>query len=121
MMSRILASLVVCAVLSPFTLAQATGDRIDLYFTDWHSSTPRTTLGSLQERDIFTQGDPQNPAKRVPFSNFSILTLTPRWRRKLPPRRLVLRDSRKSTSSSPATVPRPPRDRPLISTGTLRS
>ena len=62
MMSRILASLVVCAVLSPFTLAQATGDRIDLYFNDWHSSTPRTTLGSLQERDIFTKGDPHNPA-----------------------------------------------------------
>jgi hypothetical protein len=64
MMSRILASLVVCAVLSPFTLAQATGDRIDLYFNDWHSSTPRTTLGSLQERDIFTKGDPHNPAKK---------------------------------------------------------
>jgi mannose-6-phosphate isomerase-like protein (cupin superfamily) len=53
-----------CAVLSPLALAQATGDRIDLYFAVWHSSTPRTTLGSLQERDIFTPGDPQNPQKK---------------------------------------------------------
>jgi len=64
MMSKILASLGLCALLSPLALAQATGDRIDLYFADWHSSTPRTTLGSLQVRDIFTPGDPQNPQKR---------------------------------------------------------
>ncbi len=65
MMSKILASLVLlCAVMSPFTLAQATGDPIDLYFNDWHSSTPRTTMGSLEERDIFTRGDPQNPPKK---------------------------------------------------------
>jgi mannose-6-phosphate isomerase-like protein (cupin superfamily) len=64
MMRKILASLGLCAVLSPLALAQATGDRIDLYFADWHSSTPRTTLGSLQERDIFTPGDPQNPQKK---------------------------------------------------------
>ena len=64
MMSKILASLGLCAVLSPLALAQATGDRIDLYFADWHSSTPRTTLGSFQERDIFTPGDPQNPQKK---------------------------------------------------------
>jgi mannose-6-phosphate isomerase-like protein (cupin superfamily) len=63
-MSKILASLGLCAVLSPLALAQATGDRIDLYFDDWHSSTPRTTLGSLQERDIFIRGDPQNPQKK---------------------------------------------------------
>ncbi len=64
-MSKILASLVIlCAAMSPFTLAQATGDRIDLYFNDWHSSTPRTTMGSLEERDIFTRGDPQNPPKK---------------------------------------------------------
>ena len=64
MMSKILASLGLCALLSPLALAQATGDRIDLYFADWHSSTPRTTLGSLQVRDIFTPGDPQNPQKK---------------------------------------------------------
>lgn len=64
MMSKILTSLVLCAVLSPFTLAQATGDRIDLYFSDWHSAPPRTTMGALEERDIFTRGDPQNPPKK---------------------------------------------------------
>jgi len=64
MMSKILASLGLCALLSPLALAQATGDRIDLYFADWHSSTPRTTLGFLQVRDIFTPGDPQNPQKK---------------------------------------------------------
>lgn len=63
-MSKILASLGLCAVLSPLVLAQATGARIDLYFNDWHSSTPRTTLGALEERDIFTHGDPQNPPKK---------------------------------------------------------
>jgi mannose-6-phosphate isomerase-like protein (cupin superfamily) len=81
MMSKILASLVMCAVLSPFTLAQATGDRIDLYFSDWHSSTPRTTMGSLQERDIFTRGDPQNPPKKgavLRFINsYNYATLAP--------------------------------------------
>jgi Cupin domain len=64
MMSKILASLGLCAVLTPLVMAQAIGERIDLYFADWHSSTPRTTLGSLQERDIFTRGDPQNPPKK---------------------------------------------------------
>ena len=29
-----------CAVLSPRAVAQTTGDSIDLYFGDWHSSTP---------------------------------------------------------------------------------
>ncbi len=81
MMSKILASLVLCAVLSPFALAQATGDRIDLYFSDWHSSTPRTTMGSLQERDIFTRGDPQNPPKKgsvLRFINsYNYATLAP--------------------------------------------
>jgi mannose-6-phosphate isomerase-like protein (cupin superfamily) len=64
MMSKILASLGLCALLSPLALAQAMGDHIDLYFADWHSSTPRTTLGPLQVRDIFTPGDPQNPQKK---------------------------------------------------------
>jgi hypothetical protein len=63
-MSKILASLGLWAVLSPLVLAQATGARIDLYFNDWHGATPRTTLGALEERDIFTHGDPQNPSKK---------------------------------------------------------
>src|SRR5712691_3810093 len=66
MMRRILASLVLtlCALLPLLALAQATGDRIDLYFGDWHNATPRTTHGSLSERDIFTRGDPQNPTQK---------------------------------------------------------
>lgn len=68
MMRRILASLVLalCAVLSPLALAQTTtnNDRIDLYFGDWHNSTSRTTHGSLDERDVFTRGDPHNPAQK---------------------------------------------------------
>ena len=63
-MSKILASLGLCAVLSSLVLAQATGARIDLYFNDWHGATPRTTLGPLEERDIFTHGDPQNPPNK---------------------------------------------------------
>jgi len=82
MMSKILASLGLCAVLSPLVLAQTTGDRIDLYFADWHSSTPRTTLGSLQERDIFTAGDPQNPRKKGAvlryLNSHTYATLAPR-------------------------------------------
>ena len=63
MVRRILASMtmVLCAGLA---VAQTTGDRIDLYFGDWHASTPRTTPGSLVVRDIFTRGDPQNPTRK---------------------------------------------------------
>ena len=82
MMSKILASLGLCALLSPLALAQATGDRIDLYFDDWHSSAPRNTLGSLQERDIFTRGDPQNPQKKGAvlryLNSHTYATLAPR-------------------------------------------
>jgi mannose-6-phosphate isomerase-like protein (cupin superfamily) len=65
MMSRILASLILAlsAGLSPLALCQTTGDRIDFYFSDWHTATPRHT-GSLGERDIFTRGDPQNPTQK---------------------------------------------------------
>jgi mannose-6-phosphate isomerase-like protein (cupin superfamily)/uncharacterized RmlC-like cupin family protein len=45
-------------------LAQTTGERIDLYFGDWHGAAARTTHGSLEERDILTKGDPQNPARK---------------------------------------------------------
>ena len=60
MVRRILASLaiILCAGLLE---AQTTGDRLDLYFGDWHASPPRITQSSLVERDIFTRGDPQNP------------------------------------------------------------
>jgi mannose-6-phosphate isomerase-like protein (cupin superfamily) len=43
--------------------AQTTGDRINLYFGDWHTSPPRTIRGSLEERDILTRGDALNPTR----------------------------------------------------------
>lgn len=51
-------ALTLCAGLAA---AQTTGERINFYFGDYHASSPRTTYGSLAERDIFTRGDPQNP------------------------------------------------------------
>lgn len=80
MVRRILASLaiVLCAGLA---VAQTTGDRIDLYFDDWHASTPRTTRGSLAEQDIFTRGDPQNPTQKGAvlryISSYTYATLAP--------------------------------------------
>jgi mannose-6-phosphate isomerase-like protein (cupin superfamily) len=64
MKRSILGSLALCTLLSPLALAQATGERIDYYFGDWHNSASRTSHGSLGERDIFTKGDPQNPAQK---------------------------------------------------------
>jgi mannose-6-phosphate isomerase-like protein (cupin superfamily) len=64
MIGRIAASLGICALLAPLAGAQITGDKIDLYFSDWHDATPRTVLGSLEERDIFTKGDAANPTKK---------------------------------------------------------
>jgi quercetin dioxygenase-like cupin family protein len=83
MVGRILASLVLalCAVLSPLARAQATGDRIDLYFGDWHGSASRLTHGSLLERDIFTRGDPQNPPHKAAvlrfLNSYTYATLAP--------------------------------------------
>jgi len=51
-------------VRSPLALAQTTGDRIDFYFGDWHSSAPRKTRGSFQQRDILTRGDVMNPPQK---------------------------------------------------------
>ncbi|HZR59306.1 MAG TPA: hypothetical protein VFA74_20735 [Terriglobales bacterium] len=78
---RILASLALCILLSPLAFAQTTGDRIDLYFSDWHNSTPRTTHGSLEERDIFTRGNPQNPTQKAAvlrfINSYTYATLAP--------------------------------------------
>jgi len=60
---RALIFLVFCAALSRLTQAQATGDRISLYFGDWHTSTPHVIRGSLEERDILTRGDGANPTR----------------------------------------------------------
>jgi hypothetical protein len=68
-MGRILASLLLSALLAPFMLAQTVGDRIDLYFTDWHASSTRNVHG-LEQRDIFTRGDPQNPSQKGALLRF---------------------------------------------------
>jgi mannose-6-phosphate isomerase-like protein (cupin superfamily) len=65
-MRRNLAFLGLCTVLSSYSLAQTTGDRIDLYFGDWHTSPSpsRIVHGELEERDILTRGDAVNPAQK---------------------------------------------------------
>ena len=55
--------LLCCSALSPLTRAQVTGDRINLYFGDWHNSSPHMIRGSLEERDILTRGDGLNPPR----------------------------------------------------------
>jgi len=61
---RFLAFLGLYALLSWSAFAQTTGDRIDLYFGDWHTSPSRVTRGTLEERDILTRGDAMNPAQK---------------------------------------------------------
>jgi mannose-6-phosphate isomerase-like protein (cupin superfamily) len=82
MMRRILGSLALCALLSGLAPAQATGERIDYYFGDWHNSASRTARGSLGEQDIFTKGDPQNPTQKGAvlryINSYTYSTLAPR-------------------------------------------
>jgi mannose-6-phosphate isomerase-like protein (cupin superfamily) len=61
---KLLSSLGLCALLASGAWAQTTGDRIDLYFGDWHTSSPRMTHDAPEERDILTRGDAMNPAKK---------------------------------------------------------
>ena len=81
MMRRLLISLAFILWVG-LALAQTTGDRIDLYFGDWHGAAARTTRGALEERDILTKGDPQNPTRKgavLRFVNsFTYATLPPR-------------------------------------------
>jgi mannose-6-phosphate isomerase-like protein (cupin superfamily) len=81
---RLIESLILglCTALSTLVLAQTTGDRIDLYFGDWHTSAPRTTRGSLQQRDILTRGDAMNPTQKGAvlryLNSYTYATLAPR-------------------------------------------
>jgi mannose-6-phosphate isomerase-like protein (cupin superfamily) len=76
-----LSSLGLCVALTSGAFAQTTGDRIDPYFGDWHTSSPRMTHGALEERDILTRGDAMNPAKKgavLRFINsYAYATLAP--------------------------------------------
>lgn len=81
MQRRILAILTVILALSVFAAAQSVSDTIDLYFSDWHSSTPRSIRGGLQVRDILTRGDAKAPTKKGAVLRFvksyTYATLTP--------------------------------------------
>jgi mannose-6-phosphate isomerase-like protein (cupin superfamily)/uncharacterized RmlC-like cupin family protein len=78
----ILISLGISTVLSPLALAQTAGDRIDLYFGDWHGVTPHKVYGALEERDILTRGDALKPAKKASVlryvNSYTYATLAPR-------------------------------------------
>jgi mannose-6-phosphate isomerase-like protein (cupin superfamily) len=61
--------------------AQTTGDRIGFYFGDWHTATPHTIRGSLEERDVLSRGDglkPSHPGAVLRFLNsYTHATLAP--------------------------------------------
>jgi Cupin domain len=63
MKADVLVVLLCCSAISPLAQAQTTGDRIALYFGDWHNAAPHTIRGSLEERDILTRGDGLNPPR----------------------------------------------------------
>jgi mannose-6-phosphate isomerase-like protein (cupin superfamily) len=63
MKSEVLLLLLCCSLLSPLAQGQTTGDRIGLYFGDWHNAAAHTIRGSLEERDILTRGDGLNPPR----------------------------------------------------------
>ncbi len=69
------------AVLPSTGYAQAAGDRIDLYFGDWHASPSRLTHGSLEERDILTRGNAMSPTKKSAvlrfINSYAYATLAP--------------------------------------------
>jgi mannose-6-phosphate isomerase-like protein (cupin superfamily) len=79
---KLLASLGLCAFLSPMAGAQTLGEHIDLYFSDWHAVAPHKVQGALEEREIFTRGNSQNPEKKGAvlhiINGFSYDTLAPR-------------------------------------------
>ncbi len=43
---------------------------IDLFFANWQDSEPFITHGTLEERSIFTEGDPLNPPKKGAVLSF---------------------------------------------------
>lgn len=82
MLRRTLAAMLFVSCCMSLAMAQATGERINLYFSDWHNAKPHTTHGTLEERDIYTRGDPHNAAQKgavLRFINgYSYATLAPR-------------------------------------------
>src|SRR6185437_13172882 len=82
-MRRLLAfwALVFIVFLSQLSFAQSSADRLDLYFSDWHTASPHTVSGALETRDIFTRGNPQAPTQKgavLKFINsYAYATLAP--------------------------------------------
>ena len=76
-----LTSLALFALLYSPAFAQTTGNGIDLYFGDWHTSPPRITHGTLEERDILTRGDALNPTQKSAvlrfINSYAYATLAP--------------------------------------------
>jgi mannose-6-phosphate isomerase-like protein (cupin superfamily) len=66
----LLTALGLCTVLASGGFAPSPGERIDLYFGDWRTSSPRMTYGGLEERDILTRGDAMNPAQKAAVLRF---------------------------------------------------
>jgi mannose-6-phosphate isomerase-like protein (cupin superfamily) len=64
MLRKVVWSFVMLAVLSSFCVGQVTGDRVDLYFGDWHKAATHKVDGGLEERDILTRGDALNPTQK---------------------------------------------------------
>ena len=64
MKRKLLAVLGMCTLLTPFCAGQVTGDRLDLYFGDWHTAAAHKTDGGLEERDILTRGDGLHPTQK---------------------------------------------------------
>lgn len=65
----------------PSSSAQTIGNTIDLYFGDWHNSTPRIIRGALEVRDILTRGNAEAPTTKgavLRFINsYTYATLAP--------------------------------------------
>lgn len=63
--TRVLAGMLALASTAGAQSAANDGSsKIDLYFGDWHASTPHVIRGSLEERSILTHGDGVNPTEK---------------------------------------------------------
>lgn len=62
--NRLLPVLLLFVLFSSLAYSQTVGDKINLYFADWHNASTHTLHGTLQVRDIFTRGDALNPTTK---------------------------------------------------------
>jgi len=61
---RTFLALSLLAFIPHLSVAQASTDRLDYYFADWHGASPQTIRGALELREIFTKGNPQAPTQK---------------------------------------------------------